>query len=49
VLGAQANLRQAKRAYAHSRDDYALSVLRLQGAAGGSTPEELEETNPWFE
>ena len=49
VLAAQNNLRQAETAYAHSRYDYALNVLRLQRAAGGLTTQELEATNRWFE
>ena len=49
VLAAQNKLSQAETAYAHSRYDYALSVLRLQGAAGELTAQELEETNRWFE
>ncbi|HSC14312.1 MAG TPA: TolC family protein, partial [Gammaproteobacteria bacterium] len=49
VIAAQSNLRQAETAYLDSRYDYALSVLRLQRAAGNLTAQELEKTNSWFE
>jgi outer membrane protein len=49
VLAAQNNLRRAETAYAHSRYDYALNVLRLKRAAGSLTVQGLEETNRWFE
>ena len=49
VLTAQNHLRHAETAYANSRYDYALNVLRLHGAAGGLTAQELEKTNSWFE
>ena len=49
VLTAQSTLRHAETAYVNSRYDYALNVLRLHGAAGGLTAEELEKTNSWFE
>ncbi len=49
VLTAQSILREAETAYAHSRYDYALNVLRLRGAAGALTAEELADTEAWFE
>jgi outer membrane protein len=49
VITAQSNLRKAETAYAHSRYDYALNVLRLRAAAGGLTGPGLEETRSWFE
>jgi outer membrane protein len=49
VLTAQSNLRQTETAYALTRYDYALNVLRLQRAAGGLTDQELEEMKSWFE
>jgi beta-lactamase regulating signal transducer with metallopeptidase domain len=49
VITAQSNLRQAETAYSDSRYDYALSVLRLQRAAGNLTAQELQKTNSWFE
>jgi outer membrane protein len=49
VLTAQSNLRQSETAYAHSRYDYALNMLRLQRAAGGLTAQGLEQTESWFE
>jgi outer membrane protein len=49
VLSAQSNLRQAETEYERSRYDYALNVLRLHGAAGDLTAQELEATNSWFE
>jgi len=48
VLTAQTNLRQAETAYADSRYDYALSMLRLEQAAGGLTAQGLEQVNSWF-
>jgi outer membrane protein len=49
VLTAQSNLRQSETAYARSRYDYALNVLRLQRAAGALTGQELEAITTWFE
>jgi outer membrane protein len=49
VLAAQRALRQSETAYARSRYDYALNMLRLQRAAGGLTDQELEAMKSWFE
>ena len=49
VLTAQGNLRQSETAHLRSRYDYALNVLRLRGAAGELTAQELEDTKSWFE
>jgi outer membrane protein len=49
VMAAQSNLRRSETAYAVSRYDYALNMLRLQRAAGGLTGQELEEVERWFE
>jgi outer membrane protein len=49
VMTAQNNLRRSETAYALSRYDYALNMLRLQRAAGGLTARELEELESWFE
>jgi outer membrane protein len=49
VMTAQSNLRRSETAYALSRNDYALNMLRLQRAAGGLTREEIEEVESWFE
>src|SRR5688572_26122620 len=49
VLTAQTSLRQSETAYARSRYDYALNVLRLQRAAGRLTGQELEEITNWFD
>ena len=49
VLTADSILRQSETAYALSRYDYALNMLRLQRAAGGLTAQELEKVASWFE
>jgi outer membrane protein len=49
VLTAQINLSHAETAYALSRYDYALNVLRLRAAAGSLTGQELEAMRIWFE
>jgi outer membrane protein len=48
VQTAESTLQQSETAYALSRYDYALNVLRLRRAAGGLTAQELEETKSWF-
>jgi len=49
VLTADNALRQSETAYALSRYDYALNMLRLRRAAGGLTAQGLEEVESWFE
>jgi outer membrane protein len=49
VMTAQSNLRQSETAYALSRYDYALNMLRLRRAAGGLTGRGLEAIDNWFE
>ncbi|HET7608118.1 MAG TPA: TolC family protein [Gammaproteobacteria bacterium] len=49
VLRAQSTLSQSETVYERSRYDYALSVLRLRGAAGDLTAQGLEETKSWFD
>lgn len=49
VIRAQNTLRQVETAQVLSRYDYALNVLRLRGAAGGLTQQELDATTDWFE
>ena len=49
VLVSQNNLRQAETAYARSRYDYILNVLRLKLAAGSLNVGDFEEINGWLE
>ena len=49
VLSVDSTLRQSETAYALSRYDYALNLLRLERAAGGLTAEQLEGVERWFE
>jgi len=49
VLASESTLHQSETAYALSRYDYALNLLRLERAAGGLTAEQLEGVERWFE
>jgi outer membrane protein len=49
VLASQNNLSQAETAYARSRYDYILNVLRLKQAAGAIGVPDLEEVNNWLQ
>ncbi|MCH2668462.1 MAG: TolC family protein, partial [Gammaproteobacteria bacterium] len=48
VLIAQNNLSAAETAYARSRYDYILNVLRLRLAAGNLSISDFEEVNGWL-
>ena len=48
VLMAQNNLSTAETAYARSRYDYILNILRLRFAAGSLTLRDFEEVNDWL-
>jgi outer membrane protein len=49
VLAARQNLVQSQTAYARSRYDYLLNVLRLKQAAGILDRKALEDVNAWLE
>jgi outer membrane protein len=49
VLVSQNNLRQAETAYARSRYDYILNVLRLKLASGSLSIADIEEVNQWLD